>query len=230
MKNAILHFVVNENILGTDDIPLFRHALDTIQHHLWITVSILAIGIVSGHPLEAIAFTCMYPLMRKYSGGVHSISRKSCYLLTIFSFLVLLFLNSTVAPLLLSYLAIIAGGFVIQKSPLEDSQNILNLRQKKQYSHNSVFTITAALVVSLAGLAIKHSQVCTTILLSVIFTAIDILIISIRQKDGREIYHKMLCNAVLLVAMIGTYNLQGTCDGWKYQPEITASLRKYMDN
>ena len=229
MRNMVVRFLVREKLLAPGDIQLFHHAVDMIQHHLLIAISILVIGIVSGHLLESITFICVYPLMRRYSGGVHAISRPTCYILTIFSFLMLLFLNQNIPILQLSILAITAAAFVIRVAPLEVSKNVLNLRQKKQYRRYSVSITAIALAISILGLFVTYSPVYTTILLSVIFNAIDIFIISICKIADKKLYHKMISNAVLFVMMIGINNLQSTCDGWKYQPEITASLRKYMD-
>lgn len=229
MKIKITNFLVSKEILDLREVPLFHHSLDVIRHHFLIIISIIFLGMTINRLFEAITFICIYPFLRKYSGGVHAISRKRCYMLTIFSFTSLLILNSTVHPIILLCLSVLAGSFIIRKSPLEQPENPLNLRQMEHYHNNSTRMVMFLLIYSIIGLFAHPSCIYTTILLSVIFAAIDMALAYEVKNQHRRIYYPVLCKIALFVLAIGKFNLQATCDGWKYQPLITSNLRKYMD-
>lgn len=229
MKNKITNYFVNNGILNSKDALLFQHGVDVIGHHSLILLTVIFIGAIVNRILEAIIFVCIYPFLRKYSGGVHAITRKRCYMLTICSFIFFLILNSIVYPIILLCLGVLAGVFLIQKSPLEQPGNPLNLCQIKLYHNNSMRMITLLLVFSIIGLLTHPSRIYTTILLCIIFAAIDMMLEIETKNQHRKIYHLIFCKIVLMVLAVGRFNLQATCDGWKYQPTITANLRKYMD-
>lgn len=226
VKNELLR----QKIICREQEELLIYALEEVVHQIQIIFSILAIGLIFKRPLETIAFIFVFPISRKYSGGVHAISKKRCYIITIITYCMALLISTMENSFFMMCLAIISAGVIFQNTPLEHPNNKLNLRQQSRYRKYGQQLIVCITSISIIFQTFFESSVLTMIFTIIVINGGSTMLFKTKNHHCKKvIYYRVLHLLTAFVLYIGTSSLNGTCKGWNYQPQISQGLRKYVD-
>lgn len=125
--------------------------------------------------------------------------------------------------------AAMAAILIYRCAPIEHQNNILNLRQKQIFRRYS-----RCIVVTLSGTAIStamymDSHAMSMVLCTIILNGANIITQKNLVYPKLRMKKTLLCAFAVCVSCVGISSLQSACRNWSYQPKITVSLRKYMD-
>ncbi|NBH76690.1 cyclic lactone autoinducer peptide [Clostridiaceae bacterium] len=230
MAAKITAYFVRNGILQEKQSELFTYALRDTFHQSQIVCIILGIGILLGYPGETIAFLVAFPLLRRYCGGLHAVSPRCCTVSTICLYGVALWMSLNVDSTFLIIGTAIAAALIYHYAPVEHTNNILNLRQKRKFRQYGQCIVTV-LSCTAIGIAIyMDSSVIAMVLCTIVINGFQLAIQKKPVWSKLEVKKHLLYSLTACVFFIGISSMQSACRNWSYQPEITASLRKYMDN
>lgn len=227
--DVLTRCLIRQKVIRKEEAEMFQYSLATVIHSIAIQISVFFIGFCARQIDQTIVFLCFYPILRKFSGGVHEISRWRCFVSTLIFFLIFLGVCKTANIYLIACGSIIAGLYIIQNAPIEHFKKPLNLRQKEIYHGMICKNIIVLNSVSIVGLMLKKRQIYSAIFVLIIMNGVNLIMLKFNHEKIKTYRWHVLRAITSLVLFIGASNIRGTCDGWHYQPEITANMRKYMD-
>lgn len=226
----IINSLQNNGVISKREAEFFTYALEETFHQMIILSSILMIGIVLHRLEETIGFSLIFPLLRKYSGGIHATNRKRCYIMTLYTYLTALITSIMVNKFVLGLMALVFSYYISQNAPAEHPNNILNLRQKSLFRKNSQKIVMCVYCIGLVSLFLNISTYSSVIFTTIILNGGNLIM---QQKNKnvikRKCYLKVLQVLTALALVVGTSSVRGACTIWLYQPEMTNCMRKYAD-
>ncbi|NBI84342.1 hypothetical protein D3Z48_20250 [Clostridiaceae bacterium] len=179
--------------------------------------------------METISFLLAFSFLRRYCGGLHAVAPAYCFLSTVCLYGLALWATLFVNTLFLIIGAAMAAILIYRCAPIEHENNILNLRQKQIFRRYS-----RCIVVTLSGTAIStamymDSHAMSMVLCTIILNGANIITQKNLVYPKLRMKKTLLCAFAVCVSCVGISSLQSACRNWSYQPKITVSLRKYMD-
>ena len=136
MNNRVTKFLLETNVITSDEIEIYQYGFDLIVKIIIHTFLILIIGFLFGHFLEMVSFLVTYAWLREYAGGYHARTSKGCYyctiLVTIFV-LVMFFIFRQLNVGLICICMLISGIVISRASPQEAPTKPLSEKEKVIY-------------------------------------------------------------------------------------------------
>ena len=136
MNNRVTKFLLETNVITSDEIEIYQYGFDLIVKIIIHTFLILIIGFLFGHFLEMVSFLVTYAWLREYAGGYHARTSKGCYyctiLVTIFV-LVMFFIFRQLNVGLICICMLISGIVIWRGSPQEAPTKPLSEKEKVIY-------------------------------------------------------------------------------------------------
>lgn len=136
MNNRITEFLLETNVITSDEIELYQFGFDLIVKKVIHTFLILIIGFLGGHFLGMVSFLVTYAWLREYAGGYHARTPKGCYCCTVLvtiSVLVMLFIFRRLNVGLICICMLISGIVIWRQSPQETPTKPLSEKEKVLY-------------------------------------------------------------------------------------------------
>lgn len=131
----------------TDDMrELYEYAIYILLSGLFHLFSVVALGLCFNMVLESLVFYCSFILIRKFAGGYHAKTPTRCYIFSVFSSVVALCLIKFIGYLNFFYYCIfvvfeiLCVVFIIVRSPLDNENKPLNVKEKSLYKFLSVLS------------------------------------------------------------------------------------------
>lgn len=117
-------------------------------------VSILLIGIVLDTLLESIIFLMAFKLIRECAGGYHASTRVRCYLLSIFTVIVVLSVIKYISidSIILLIMSMLASIIIILFSPVDTENKRIDAIERIYYRRKSMIILWVELLI--AGLCV----------------------------------------------------------------------------
>lgn len=167
--SKITNYMIQKGIICESQSALFTYALEDALHQAIIVITIMLIGIALGHQTATITFLISFPSLRRYCGGVHAVNKKSCFLATLCLYLSALWMTIFIDKRILSIVAMVAASIILRYAPVEQKNNILNLRQIRLFRWYS-----QCIVIVLTGIAVLFSIYMNSHILSMILCIVII--------------------------------------------------------
>jgi len=151
--------------------------------------------------------------------------------MTVYMFLYYLWAQAHSNELLLLLLATLSVVYIYCHAPAEQSNWILNLRQKMNYQKVGRKSVLISWGLGMAFLFYQSSIISKSIFMILILSGVN-LFLKKHKSIHKDILtlQKPLKFVVAAVLSFGVVSIHGACGHWNYQPVMDANIRKYLDN
>ncbi len=135
MEQRIISFLLNHYIIDYNEKEIYEYGLKKLKGILLNVVLTVVAGIVLGLGIESIIFLISYASLRRYAGGYHAPSERSCMLL---SMLLVITVLLSVKYISVNYkslicIAVISSIAIYIKAPVESRNKPLNEKERRIY-------------------------------------------------------------------------------------------------
>lgn len=182
-KKLSLYLSENQNI-SKDDEELYEYAAKVIIHGIINIVITILIGIFFGMLKECVCLFITFFILRKFTGGLHAKKYIYCFIssivLIILSLFIIRYLEQNSKQLLFICILVFSAILIWLFSPIENSNKVLSLKEKKVFKYISSFLTLVILLVVLFCLN-NNISIAYSFGLGEIITAF-LLIISLLKK------------------------------------------------
>lgn len=175
----------------TDKLPfeIYVYGFELLLSSLIETGAIILIGCLLGKFLETILFLLSFSSIRFFSGGYHAKSYLRCFIVTLISYFLILFMTDTLSYLSPNYIALIAFAIIIYSLILfikicpvrSNGKTIFNPQKQKMLS---IIVLCINMILAIA-LLIIYQNIILIIVLPTVFI-VDALIIIEKINQGVE--------------------------------------------
>lgn len=175
----------------TDKLPfeIYVYGFELLLSSLIETGAIILIGCLLGKFLETILFLLSFSSIRFFSGGYHAKSYLRCFIVTLISYFLILFMTDTLSYLSPNYIALIAFAIIIYSLILfikicpvrSNGKTIFNPQKQKMLS---IIVLCINVILAIA-LLIIYQNIILIIVLPTVFI-VDALIIIEKINQGVE--------------------------------------------
>lgn len=134
---------------------LYEYAIYVFLSGLFHLISVIVLGLCFGMVLESLVFYCSFILIRKFAGGYHAKTPTRCYIFSVITSVVALYLikligyTNSVYYYIFAIIEILCIVFIMIASPLDNENKPLNAKEKKIYKILSVAMSLLLFVISL---------------------------------------------------------------------------------
>lgn len=147
-------------ILCKDEDPdemreLYEYAIYILLSGLFHLFSVVALGLCFNMVLESLVFYCSFILIRKFAGGYHAKTPMRCYIFSVITSVVALYLikligySNSVYYYIFVTIEILCVVFIMIASPLDNENKPLNAKEKKIFKILSIVFSLLLFVISL---------------------------------------------------------------------------------
>lgn len=168
-----IDWMIHCDVINESERKLYEYAMYSAILHIVPLVLAGIIGFFFGNMLQGICMVLPFMILRKYSGGFHSKHLRSCLigsslLLTLCIFLCTR-LNSSV---MMFWITSIAAVSLVQVSPIENSNRVLDSREKQYYKQIVKRCVITFLVVIVILVQMKQSSYAVCFSIGIQLTAV----------------------------------------------------------
>lgn len=134
---------------------LYEYAIYVFLSGLFHLISVIVLGLCFGMVLEGLVFYCSFILIRKFAGGYHAKTPTRCYIFSVITSVVALYLikligyTNSVYYYIFAIIEILCIVFIMIASPLDNENKPLNAKEKKIFKILSVVISSLLFVISL---------------------------------------------------------------------------------
>lgn len=224
----ITKYFEQQNLISDSQRELFQFTVEGLMHDTLIFLICICIGIYSGLPFENFIFLSTYSLLRQYAGGIHAKTRNQCLVFTCILCYICIMVIKLFPPELTCVFCIPSFSILSYSTPCTSSINPRTIRQKYNAHINCKKTIYFLTVISFLGMILHCSNIYVPIFTA--FGAVSILVLVSTDNIKKKVllYHLKPISSVIL--SLGLVMVQTRCPHWLYEPNISDSLRRYVDN
>lgn len=153
-------------ILCKDEDPdemreLYEYAIYILLSGLFHLFSVVALGLCFNMVLESLVFYCSFILIRKFAGGYHAKTPTRCYIFSVITSVVALWLikligySNSVYYYIFVIIETLCVVFILITSPLDNENKPLNAKEKKKYK---ILSIVMSLLLFVISLLLKWAE------------------------------------------------------------------------
>lgn len=113
LSEKIIQYMIENSILSEDDKEIYVFGLTQMMRALLTIITTIFIGFCFGKIIESIVFVVFTALIRTNSGGYHSDSPVVCYLISVVSIIITLYLVVKQVCNVKLMIALIVVAFVV---------------------------------------------------------------------------------------------------------------------
>lgn len=151
-KKAVL-FLIENKAINKNDSELYEYSLQLIFQGLINIIVILLLGFILNMLKESICLFLTFFILRKFTGGLHAKKYICCFIsstiLITLSLFIIRYLKQNSKQLLFTYILVFSTILIWVFSPIENSNKVLSLNEKKVYKYISSFLALIILLVVL---------------------------------------------------------------------------------
>ncbi len=139
LSEIITDFLISREVIEQEEADIYVYGYETLISGVIDFALVIAIGCLTGLPLNALVFFAMFVTVRLYSGGYHAETYVKCKLTMVLLLLAVLGISMIKLPLsavcLLLLVLLITVWF---HAPVENANKPLDALEKKKYRRISV--------------------------------------------------------------------------------------------
>lgn len=188
LANAITDKLIEWDIINSEDRELYAYGFWQGSIYILNYASVFFIGLLFGMLWQSLVFIVSYGLIRPVSGGYHARTQRNCYLFSILLILVVLSIlkwfqwNGIVCFLIL----LLSGAVIFILAPVEDENKPLDEKEQMVYRHRSRIVLFFLSAFTLSFLVTGIIQVANNIAISLLASAIMLILGEIKNRTARK--------------------------------------------
>jgi accessory gene regulator B len=164
-----------------DNYYLYEYAVYIVLSSALHIATIIALGLCFNLLVESLMFYFSFIAIRKFAGGYHAQTPTRCYMFSVLSSIIMLFLiklfNSV--NIIFTYVLIMFELFcvvmVLLISPLDTENNLLNSHEKKWYKISATLISVCIFIISLLCVLTEHRNIGCSMICGVIMSTLVLL-------------------------------------------------------
>lgn len=186
LSGKIVDWLVNNNKIGPEKEELYKYsALISIQSIINILATLL-LGFIFGAFLENICFFLVFKILRKYSGGLHSIKFFTCFSISTLTNIVVLIAIKLFGIYTNYYLAIVfevvSFLLIICFAPVVNANKPISKREYKLYK--GILCVIGLIIICISiFLSFRNSGYVFSISLAMLLNSVLLFIEVFRKKE-----------------------------------------------
>lgn len=172
----------------TDEMrELYEYAIYILLSGLFHLCSVVALGLCFNMVLESLIFYCSFILIRKFAGGYHAKTPTRCYMFSVVSSIVAVYLikyisySNSICYYIFVIIEILCVMFIMVKSPLDNDNKPLNDKEKKIYKFFSVVISLLLFVISLLLKRVGFDSISVALSFGIIMCAVVVFLRSFQN-------------------------------------------------
>jgi len=127
LAEDITFYLITNRIIDIDDREVYIYGLELLISTIFTSISILILALIIGEMPSAIIFLLIHFLLKSYTGGYHAEYYYICYIYSLVSFIVLIFLKNIILlaykPILGALLLIASTIIIFKFAPVTNENN-----------------------------------------------------------------------------------------------------------
>ena len=156
ISNQIAFFLSSNKIISKNDEPVYAYGAELILANMVSWLTFVVIGIVSRQLIYVCVFSVCFLVLRTYAGGYHANTRLGCYLISLFT-TVIVALNAAYMPASMqknSYivLLLVSNLLLLRLTPV---QTIVNPKTDEELKSNKKNLLKWLIVINAASLVMN---------------------------------------------------------------------------
>ena len=179
--------LANNNIINSEDMELYSYGLKQGIIMLINLLTTLAIGLVFNMLAESVILTVAYIPIRIYSGGYHSRTQLSCYVVSVIITIaeLLLIKNLHINIYISLVLSIVFGLIILVLSPVEDENKPLDSTEIAVYKKRSRNILFFELLIVYLLIYLKVFNIANCILMSLGLMALMLIVGKLKNEFSK---------------------------------------------
>lgn len=188
LANALTDKLIDWKIINSEDRDLYAYGFWQGGIYIFNYASVFLIGLLSGMLWQSVVFILSYGLIRPVAGGYHARTQRNCYLFSVLLIVIVLSmlkwfpLSSIVCILVLLF----SGAVIFILAPVEDENKPLDETEQMVYRHRSRIVLSVLSALTLLFLVTGLVPIANNITLSLLVSAIMLILGIIKNKRGRK--------------------------------------------
>ncbi|RFZ75549.1 accessory regulator AgrB [Lacrimispora amygdalina] len=188
LANALTDKLIDWKIINSEDRDLYAYGFWQGGIYIFNYASVFLIGLLFGMLWQSVVFILSYGLIRPVAGGYHARTQRNCYLFSVLLIVIVLSmlkwfpLSSIVCILVLLF----SGSVIFILAPVEDENKPLDETEQMVYRHRSRIVLSVLSALTLLFLVTGLVPIANNITLSLLVSAIMLILGIIKNKRGRK--------------------------------------------
>ncbi|GLB32071.1 accessory gene regulator [Lacrimispora amygdalina] len=188
LANALTDKLIDWKIINSEDRDLYAYGFWQGGIYIFNYASVFLIGLLFGMLWQSVVFILSYGLIRPVAGGYHARTQRNCYLFSVLLIVIVLSmlkwfpLSSIVCILVLLF----SGAVIFILAPVEDENKPLDETEQMVYRHRSRIVLSVLSALTLLFLVTGLVPIANNITLSLLVSAIMLILGIIKNKRGRK--------------------------------------------
>lgn len=166
-----------------DNYGLYEYAVYIILSSLFHIATIIVLGLCFNLLVESLMFYFSFISIRKFAGGYHAKTPTKCYLFSVASSIIILYLinylsniSSIYLTLTFLLLVMICAILIIIISPIDNDNKTMNYKEKKVYKKIVVINSICIFILSLFFICIDLMNIGCSMLCGIVLSLIVLLL------------------------------------------------------
>lgn len=194
LAEKITGYLISKDIIGEEEHDVYRYGYEILTSSILGIFLILGVAALLSCIDIAVIFLCVFCGLRSFCGGYHASSYFKCnatfvLLFILESFVVKYLNNFSYNKILLFIMSAISFVLILMFAPLENKNKPLTEEKKKINKRKTIGMYIFWMVIGCI-LYSSFSKYSTTIVVSIIFVAILLVVGKIKQFFNKEEYYE----------------------------------------
>lgn len=150
ISEKLTNRMLRKNIIGDEEVDIYQYGFEQLILSLLNFITAVIIGVGFKMLWQCILVVFFFMIIRTYSGGYHTKTPKSCYLLTAFSIILMLSVIKCVHmnTIICMSLLCLSGIIIMFLSPVESVNKPLDSIEKREYKRKTIFIVCTEIVIA----------------------------------------------------------------------------------
>ena len=178
--------LVDNKIINPSKYKYYEYAILVVSERIVATVSMLIISLIIGRVIQGIIFVFFFSLLRRFTGGYHAKTFIFCYLESVLTFVIVLFLGDYMAmhpifhmgALSVAFLLIMVIGTINHPNMKYSISELMESKKAARY----VLIIEGIIVVSLECLGASRRYI-SFMSLGIIVCAMSVVLAKLTKQE-----------------------------------------------
>lgn len=187
MKKKLYSFILSQNIFIEEDV--FSYGYDVVTTYTLFLLILLPLSILNHTIIETLIFIFIFISLRRYLGGLHFNSHKTCMLFSIIVSLLIPYINShlnyinIIIRCLIFFIAFLSIYFI---GVTDHKNKRLNTAEKKIFKHHAIILLCLYFLIGNLFYSKENLQYLNILFVTIAFFDINLLITYILNKKSKS--------------------------------------------
>ena len=178
ISKKLTNWMIAKEVITRDDEEVYEYGVFQVLSNMLDTVSILVLAVIFQKVLVVCCYIVCFSLLRKYAGGYHAKSVKGCYLMTVGSTALMLWVISfcKIPTAVILAFWMLSGVFVFLFAPVQNRNKRLDEVERVVYRKKALVILMLESIFLWGLYVLKFSEVTEGIVLGNVLIVVSMIV------------------------------------------------------